>query len=162
MEALSADGGSVPPSSLDAVPPYIMHSFSPNMVGLQDVVGSNASALNWIVRYPAGSPLILSMVDSGGHQGGVEAQYTVVAGSTNACLPQPVATTFQVTANATILNTCDALKLSISGGKKPYTLSVLITDISEDTVMMGPNDDQFTWINKAPPNTTVLVSAQDA
>ncbi|TDL21336.1 hypothetical protein BD410DRAFT_898940 [Rickenella mellea] len=27
---------------------------------------------------------------------------------------------------------------------------------------MGPNDDQFTWINTAPPSTSVIVSARDA
>lgn len=48
--------------------------------------------------------------------------------------------------------TCDALTISLSGGEKPYTLTILG---QEDHVIqnntMGPNDDRFEFINRNPP-----------
>ena len=47
------------------------------------------------------------------------------------------------------LNTCEFLSVHITGGQKPYTFIVAETDTIRATanVTMGPNDDQFDFLN---------------
>src|SRR5690349_1160601 len=47
------------------------------------------------------------------------------------------------------LNTCAILSVHITGGQKPYTFMVAETDTIRASVntTMGPNDDQFDFVN---------------
>ncbi|KAG1750635.1 uncharacterized protein EDB91DRAFT_1108553 [Suillus paluster] len=75
----------------------------------------------WQVTHPAGSQLLLALVDSLGNSGGVlPTVFTVTSGLSN-CLPTSVVTP-TVTTNATHIEPCDSWHLSISGGVPPYTI----------------------------------------
>ena len=48
--------------------------------------------------------------------------------------------------------TCESWGLTIKGGEKPYTVSLSALDSHTITnVTMGPDDDVFTYINRAAP-----------
>lgn len=78
----------------------------------------------WQVKHPAGSQLLLALVDSLGNSGGVlPTVFTVSSGSSD-CLPAPPASgvTPTIITNATHIEPCDSWQMSISGGVPPYTI----------------------------------------
>ncbi|TFY73611.1 hypothetical protein EWM64_g10401 [Hericium alpestre] len=110
-------------------------------------VGMDPSDLSWQVNYPAGSQLMLALIDADGNSGGVMPSILTVA------VPS-------VTANVTQdLAACEPLGLTIRGGTRPYTVSVVGIDSAVSNFTLGPRDDIFTWTNQASVDTDVLCKA---
>lgn len=63
-----------------------------------------------------------------------------------------------VTSNVTdTLNTCDPWNILVGGGKKPYTLYLAALNAPTITIVkMGANDNLYTYINRAEPNTLLM------
>lgn len=78
----------------------------------------------WQVKHPAGSQLLLALVDSLGNSGGVLPTIFTVASGSSDCLPAPhtSAGTPTMITNATHIEPCDSWQMSISGGVPPYTI----------------------------------------
>ena len=63
----------------------------------------------------------------------------------------------QLTVNQASLQTCDPLVMDISGGQKPYKVMIAAANSPAVTnVTMGPNDDEYTWIDRAAPGSTLV------
>lgn len=118
---------------------------------------------------------MLTMIDSNMSTGGVEpAFYNVTgkhildgnllvlyltfsaAGNSQSCLytPPPASSLASIEPNVTdVLTTCQPWGLTVKGGTKPYQIvlealnSPVITNVT-----MGPDDDVFTFIDRADPN----------
>ncbi|THG95943.1 hypothetical protein EW026_g5799 [Hermanssonia centrifuga] len=107
------------------------------------------------------------MIDSNGSTGGVAPNlYTMNAGSDTSCLPTNPATSSLASIQPNVtgtLTTCQQWGLTIEGGKKPYTvvLSALNSPVITN-VTMGPDDDVFTFPDRADPNTSLMCSVVDA
>ena len=73
-----------------------------------------------------------------------------IGGSSQLCynafsLPTPVV---NLKINTTSLQTCDALQIDLSGGQKPYDISIVPQGSSMvRNVTLGPEDDRFIFIN---------------
>jgi hypothetical protein len=121
---------------------------------------------------------MLGMVDANGSAGGIAPiLYSVigkvhclsprnlyshlVAGTDKSCLPFALASNFVVKADiSTTLSTCQPWSMTISGGVKPYTVTLAALDSPIITnVTMGPVDDLFTYINRANPGTRLAGSS---
>ncbi|KAG0707261.1 hypothetical protein DFH29DRAFT_796817 [Suillus ampliporus] len=78
----------------------------------------------WQVTHPAGSQLLLALVDSLGNSGGVLPTVFTVASGPSDCPPAlpTSAVTPTVITNATYIEPCDSWHLSISGGVPPYAI----------------------------------------
>lgn len=78
----------------------------------------------WQVKHPAGSQLLLALVDSLGNSGGVLPTVFTVASGSSDCLPAlPTSAVYPVMiTNATHIEPCDSWQMSISGGLPPYTM----------------------------------------
>ncbi|KAG1742430.1 hypothetical protein EDB19DRAFT_613970 [Suillus lakei] len=78
----------------------------------------------WQVKHPAGSQLLLALVDSLGNSGGVLPTVFTVASGSSDCLPAlPTSSvTPTIISNITHIEPCDSWHLSISGGVPPYTI----------------------------------------
>lgn len=153
-------------TSAVGVPPYYVVAFEPGGVPTTQNVGNSSGNLSWLVDHAAGVTLMLTMIDSNGSTGGIPINfYNVTTGGTNTCHPTPNrANLATVTPNVTDhLTTCDPWGLTISGGTKPYTvvLSALNSPVITN-VTMGPNDDVFTFPDRADPNTELMASVVDA
>ncbi len=122
---------------------------------------------------------MLTMIDSNGSTGGVAPNlYTMngmlytplpwnslalfirIAGSDTSCLPTNPATSSLASIQPNVtgtLTTCQQWGLTIEGGKKPYTvvLSALNSPVITN-VTMGPDDDVFTFPDRADPNTSLM------
>jgi hypothetical protein len=147
------------------VPPYYMMAMELGGTPTIDYVGTDRTALSWVVNHAAGTKLMLSMVDSNGSAGGIPPNlYTVGAGIDTSCLPPPTPYEFTVSANVTnTLTTCQPWGITINGGIQPYsvTLAALNSPIITN-VTMGPTDNSFTYIDRANPNTQLLVAVSDS
>lgn len=78
----------------------------------------------WQVKHPAGSLLLLTLVDSLGNSGGVLPTVFTVASGSSDCLPtlSTPAIAPTIITNATYIEPCDSWQMSISGGVPPYTI----------------------------------------
>ncbi|KIK81565.1 hypothetical protein PAXRUDRAFT_155821, partial [Paxillus rubicundulus Ve08.2h10] len=92
---------------------YYLLAFEPGGMATTSLVGLDASSLHWQVRYPAGSQLLLALVDSLGTSFGV--------------LPTPLTTTQPKISSSVFdhLVPCGTWDLSVSGGRAPYTVSIV-------------------------------------
>ncbi|KAJ7061656.1 hypothetical protein C8F01DRAFT_144115 [Mycena amicta] len=163
--------GTLPISALPAakqpVPPFYMISFAAGSTPVTEFVGTNASALQWTVRHPVGSQLILEVVDSQGTSGGLDVPlYTVIAGATTDCIPAVPNPSFKITSstsNGGTINTCDPWTLFISGGAPPYSVTVAALNTPDVTnVTMGPTDTVFQYINRAHPDSQMIAAISDS
>lgn len=78
----------------------------------------------WQVKHPAGSQLLLALVDSLGNSGGVlPTVFTVGSGSSD-CLPAlPTSAVAPIIiTNTSHIEPCDSWQMSVSGGVPPYTI----------------------------------------
>jgi hypothetical protein len=104
----------------------------------------------------------MTMFDSIGNSGGVLTEtYTVAGSKTGAnasCIPSTSSPILTVTSNATSkINTCDVVKLSISGGQKPYMVSIAETNSEAPfNITMGAKDDIYSWVNNLTPGNQVI------
>lgn len=78
----------------------------------------------WQVKHPAGSQLLLALVDSLGNSGGVlPTVFTVASGSSDCLSALPTsAIAPMIITNASHIEPCDSWQMSISGGVPPYTI----------------------------------------
>ncbi|KAK7018624.1 hypothetical protein R3P38DRAFT_2983573 [Favolaschia claudopus] len=155
-----------PNNNTHGVPPFYMLAF-PVGSGTPSttLIGTDESKLSWTVNQPVGSQLLLTVVDSQGSSGGVPPNlFTVVAGQSTQCIPQPSNDPpFTVTANVTdTLTTCQPWGITIKGGVPPYNLTLAAVNSPIITnVTMGPVDDQFTFIDRADPGTQLIAAISD-
>ncbi|KAJ6617920.1 hypothetical protein B0H10DRAFT_2218082 [Mycena sp. CBHHK59/15] len=154
-----------PANNTHGVPPFYMMAMAVNGTPSMSLIGTDESNLSWTVNQPVGTELLLYVVDSQGSSGGVPPNtFTVTAGQTTQCIPAPSTDPpFTVTANVTgTINTCQPWGLTIKGGAPPYnlTLAALNSPIITN-VTMGPNDDAFTFIDRADPNTQLIAAISD-
>ncbi|KAL1942340.1 hypothetical protein VTO73DRAFT_6404 [Trametes versicolor] len=134
-----------------------------------DPIGDDASQLSWQNTHRHDAQLLLTVMDSNGSTAGFPAQFfNVIAasagGDTSCLIPAPTSSTPVITANVTQnLQTCQPWGLSITGGTKPYnvTLGQLSAPVITN-VTMGPEDDVFTYINRASPNQPLIAAVVDA
>ncbi|CAK5263604.1 unnamed protein product [Mycena citricolor] len=147
------------------IPPYFMGVFAIGGTPSVTPIGSNASSLSWTVDQPIGTKLLLTVFDGTGSSGGVPPLlYEVVAGSTTQCsTPASTEPAFTVTANVTdSLATCAPWGLTIVGGQPPYNITIAALNSPVITnVTMGPNFDQFTYINRAEPASKLIAAVSD-
>nr|GAT54395.1 predicted protein [Mycena chlorophos] len=117
------------------VPPYYMMSFPINNMGTPHptLIGTGQTGLSWTVDQPIGAEMLLYVVDSTGSSGGVPPQtFTVVAGTHRQC------------------------------GTPPYNVTLAAIDSPVVTnVTMGPDDDVFTFIDRANPDTILIAGISD-
>ncbi|KAF7361276.1 hypothetical protein MSAN_01160000 [Mycena sanguinolenta] len=146
-------------------PPFYMMAIPTGGAPSVTLIGDAEDSLNWTVDQPVGSQLLLQVIDSQGSSGGVPPHlFTVVDGQTTQCIP-PASNDppFTVEANVTdTLTTCQPWGIIIKGGVRPYNVTLAAIDSPVVTnVTMGPNDDQFTFIDRADPNTQLIAAVSD-
>ncbi|KAF8170906.1 hypothetical protein K438DRAFT_1982463 [Mycena galopus ATCC 62051] len=150
-----------PASNTHGVPPFYMMAFAIGGTPSTTLIGTDESNLSWTVN----QPLLLQVVDSQGSSGGVPPNlFTVVAGQSTQCIPAASNDPpFTVEANVTdTLTTCQPWGIKIKGGTPPYDLTLAAVNSSLVTnVTMGPADDQFTFIDRADPNTQLIAAISD-
>ncbi|KAI5476234.1 hypothetical protein MNV49_007934 [Pseudohyphozyma bogoriensis] len=113
-----------PGSSVQSVSPFFFTSAAVGYVPTVQYVGTAlGGSFNWTPTYPVGTAVNLAMTDSGNNSGGSISGYTVVAGSTSCATPN-VTSPISFTVNPGN-EPCDEIDITISGGKKPYTVSVI-------------------------------------
>ncbi|KAF8188462.1 hypothetical protein K438DRAFT_1833598 [Mycena galopus ATCC 62051] len=143
-----------------AVPPLYMMAFAVDGTPSTSFIGTNQSNLTWTVNYPVGTQLVLGVVDSLGHSGGIDSPvYTVTDGATTQCVP---ATTpepgFKISGNVTdVLQTCQPWGLTIEGGTPPYNITIAQMNSPNVTnATLGPIDTVFTYINRMEPGNQLI------
>ncbi|THH09966.1 hypothetical protein EW145_g1645 [Phellinidium pouzarii] len=149
------------------VPPYYLIAFKQNGFPTTSFIGSDPTKLSWQVNQASGSSLILTVADANGNSGGEpDDLYTIIDGDST-CLPSAPSTgNLTLTANISTsdpLETCQPLGLRVFGGQKPYNISIAALNSQVVTnVSLGGNDDVMTWVNRANPDTQLIVSVSDA
>ncbi|OBZ72846.1 hypothetical protein A0H81_07009 [Grifola frondosa] len=147
-------------------PSYSLLAFELGGVPTTTALGSNVSQLApWQVNHRIGASLLLTVVDGDGNIGGFPPNLFTVAGNDASCLPpMSLAQSIRITPNVTSsLSTCQQWGLSITGGAKPYNLSIAAVNSPVLTnVTMGPSDDHFTYIDRANPGTQLIAAVVDA
>ncbi|KAJ7262787.1 hypothetical protein B0H12DRAFT_1270164 [Mycena haematopus] len=154
-----------PANDTHGVPPFYMMALPVGGTPTVDLIGTDESNLSWTVNQPVNSQLLLQVIDSQGSSGGVPPNlFTVAKGQTTQCIP--AASTdppFTVEANVTeALTTCQPWGIIIKGGVPPYNVTLAAINSPVVTnVTMGPDDDQFTFIDRADPNTQLIAAVSD-
>ena len=117
-----------------------------------------------------GASLVMYLVDSIGNMGGFDFAYVIsenplrhlsqqpvienprLDGSSSNCRPTVPYTPINMTFDKQQFAVCDSLMISISGGTKPYTLTIIgqVTQPMQN-VTMGPKDDSYEFVNKNGP-----------
>ncbi len=83
--------------------------------------------------------------------------YMHIAGSTSSCHPSSPSSPVHVVANVPQVNTCDAATANITGGTKPYTVSIMPSNGDIPTnFTLGAEDDLFTYVNRVQPGSSFL------
>lgn len=82
------------------------------------------------------------------------------AGSDSSCLPSPSSTDLKIISNVStseLLQTCQPLGFQVTGGTKPYTISIAALDSTLVTnVTMGSDHDLLTYINRVSPGDQLV------
>ncbi|KAI0325142.1 hypothetical protein GY45DRAFT_1312648 [Cubamyces sp. BRFM 1775] len=132
-------------------------------------IGDNPNQLTWQNTHHGGAKLLLTVVDSIGQTGGFPTSFfnSVAAspGSDTTCLiPEPTPSTPRIVSSITgNLNTCEPWKLSITGGTKPYNVTLAQLGAGNITVApMGPYDDVFVYIDRAGPGFPLIAGVTDS
>ncbi|KAF8586764.1 hypothetical protein K439DRAFT_917258 [Ramaria rubella] len=140
-------------------PPY--YFFAHEAAGITTVhsLGSDINNLTWTVDHAAGSQLVLSMADAAGNSGGVAPNlYTVTSSGSTSCHAQNPTSPVSITTNVTkSLQSCEILPIKVSGGTKPYTVTV--TALASGAVTnftLSSQFDTYNWVNRASPNAQLL------
>jgi len=154
-----------PANDTHGVPPFYMMALPTGGTPNVTPIGTDESQLTWTVNQPVGSQLLLQVIDSQGSSGGVPPNlFTVVAGQTTQCIvAASTEPPFTVEANVTdTLTTCQPWGIIIKGGVPPYNVTLAAINSPVVTnVTMGPLDDQFTFIDRADPNTQLIAAVSD-
>ncbi|KAF8496351.1 hypothetical protein JB92DRAFT_2990455, partial [Gautieria morchelliformis] len=152
--------------STPAQPPYTLIAYESAGIPTRQVVGSDPNNLFWTVDHAPQSQLAISMTDSAGNAGGVGEQvYTVVPSTSGtACHASSPVSPISMTTNTTkAITTCEVLPLKMSGGTKPYTVTVAFLGAPVVTnFTLGAAFDTYNWVNRASPNSQIIASVSDA
>ncbi|KAH9848242.1 hypothetical protein C2E23DRAFT_740024 [Lenzites betulinus] len=132
-------------------------------------IGSDPTQLLWQNTHHGNAQLLLTVMDSNGSTAGFPPSFfNVIAASdgkdTSCLIPVPTPSTLRITPNVTAdLQTCQPWGLTITGGTKPYsvTLGQLNSGVITN-VTMGPLDDVLTYINRASPDEPLVAAVVDA
>ncbi|KAI8977853.1 hypothetical protein BD414DRAFT_157509 [Trametes punicea] len=156
------------------VAPYYMLAVEVEGITSYTLIGDDPSHLFWQNTHRRDAQLLLSVADSAGNTGGFPTSFfsvirtssrTAAPGSDTSCLASPpTPSTPRITPNVTTtLETCEPWGLSITGGTKPYniTLAQVASGVITNTTM-GVEDDVFTYINRATPNEQLIAAVADA
>ncbi|EJD08454.1 uncharacterized protein FOMMEDRAFT_69934, partial [Fomitiporia mediterranea MF3/22] len=108
----------------DVVPPFYMFSFELGGIARSDFLGSDAQNLTWTVRHSQGA--CNTICDRQGQSSDIITQVA----------------------------TCDDLTLAITGGVKPYTVSVLGLNFTNFT--LGTENDEFKYLNQDTPGDSFI------
>ncbi|EJC98247.1 uncharacterized protein FOMMEDRAFT_97153, partial [Fomitiporia mediterranea MF3/22] len=118
------------------VPPYYMFAWKVNGVPTVSPLGSDLSSLSWKVNHASDN------------------------GSGSSCLPPTPSTTITISPNVSTsdsVDTCEPLGLSMTGGKKPYTVSIAgMNTVLVSNVTLNDGDDVLTWPNRVNPNNQFI------
>ncbi|KAH8827222.1 hypothetical protein DL96DRAFT_1710361 [Flagelloscypha sp. PMI_526] len=148
-------------------PPYYMLALAQNGAVESQNIGSDPTNLKWIPRFPAQTKLLLNVHDSNGSSGGVPTTLSTVAtGQNTNCIPSTLSSPpkdFAVSANVTTkIETCKPWGLRITGGVKPYKVTLLALNSPVTTnITMGPQDDGYVYINRADPGSQLFAAVSD-
>ncbi|TFY65594.1 hypothetical protein EVG20_g5495, partial [Dentipellis fragilis] len=157
-----------PASNLSSVgrPPYFMVAYELDGLTTVSPIDMEGGNLSWQVNYPTGSQLVLSLVDSEGNSGGVlPSVFSVSGGGSSSCLSSVRGSSARpvLAANVTKgISTCQSLGLTMSGGVRPYTVSIAEIGSTVSNFTLAQEDNYFTYINHAASSTALLVSMSDA
>ncbi|KAI0776875.1 hypothetical protein BD413DRAFT_231340 [Trametes elegans] len=150
-------------------PPYFMMALEVEGITTVTPIGDDPAHLSWQNTHRRNAALLLTVMDSAGNTGGFPVSFFNViaasAGADTSCLiPAPTASTSRITPNVTTtIETCEPWGLTITGGTKPY--SVTLAQIASGVitnVTMGPEDDVFTFIDRADPDRQLMAGVVDA
>ncbi|TBU40519.1 hypothetical protein BD309DRAFT_899770 [Dichomitus squalens] len=152
-------------SNTTGTPPYYMFAYAPQGTTIVSHLGDDPKSLSWQVQHPKGSKLFLTIVDGEGNTGGfANSFFDVVAGASTSCQPPAPKDPPVVHSNVTTaINTCDPWGLTVTGGVKPYSISLAAIRAPVVTnVTMGPNDDVLIYVDRADPGSQILAAVVDA
>ncbi len=80
-----------------------------------------------------------------------------IAGSTSSAIRRPLPRQCMLWQNDPQVNTCDAATANITGGTKPYTVSIMPSNGDIPTnFTLGAEDDLFTYVNRVQPGSSFL------
>lgn len=107
---------------------------------------------------------MLSVLDSQGNLGEIPPNLFSVTNGNTACLPTPPNSNLILTTNVTgTLQTCQPWGLTIAGGTPPYTVSLAsLGSVTVTNATLSPDENLFTYINRANPNGQLLAAVSDA
>ncbi|KAF8496353.1 hypothetical protein JB92DRAFT_2990520 [Gautieria morchelliformis] len=151
--------------STPAQPPYTLFAYESGGIPTRQLVGSDPNNLFWTVDHASQSQLAISMADSAGNTGGVgQPVYTVVPSTSGtACHANSPISPISMTTNTTnAITTCEVLPLRMSGGTKPYTVTVAFLNSVVTNFTLGAAFDTYNWVNRASPNSQIIASVSDA
>ncbi|KZT35557.1 hypothetical protein SISSUDRAFT_1051199 [Sistotremastrum suecicum HHB10207 ss-3] len=143
-----------PGDSYTPQPPFYMMAYEVNGPTTSSFLGSDPNSLSWQINHAAGAQLLLYVVDAGGVPGGVAGSvYTIQSGSTSSCHSTSSASPVEIRSAATTITTCNSLEFAFGGGTLPYTVTILVTNLSGPSVnlTLGPDDNEYTWIDMVDP-----------
>ncbi|RDB22408.1 hypothetical protein Hypma_010517 [Hypsizygus marmoreus] len=142
---------------------FYMIALAVNGTPTTSLVGTSRNSLSWVVNQPAGTSMLLYLLDSNGATGITPPfLYTVISGQSNSCLPAPT-TDFTISGNPTVeLSTCEPWTITMNGGTSPYNIVLAAPDSDEVTnVTMIPGDNFYSYINRASPDSSLLAAVHD-
>lgn len=145
-------------------PPYYMFAYAPEGTTIVSHIGDKADSLQWQVQHPKGSKLMLTIVDGNNNTGGFSSNFYEVTAGTTTCQPPTPNNPPKIQANVTTtISTCEPWGLTVTGGVKPYTISLAALRSPVITnVTMGAQDDVFTFVDRADPGTQLIAAVIDA
>ncbi|KAH7914903.1 hypothetical protein BJ138DRAFT_999013, partial [Hygrophoropsis aurantiaca] len=136
--------------------PYYILAFEVGGVSTSSFIGVNADSLRWQVNHPAGSWLVLSLVDAHGNSGGVLPKlFTVQKNGSNAdssCLHSPPACRSYPEISLNVSDepgACTSWSISVTSGVPPYTISFASLGSSEvfNYSVVAQEENSFSAIN---------------
>ncbi|KLO17898.1 hypothetical protein SCHPADRAFT_146594 [Schizopora paradoxa] len=148
---------------LGVVPPFFVISYELGGITNTEWLGDSYNQnWTWVVRHPQGAQIFVDVVDSLGNSGGVGAT-TVKAGSTSSCHASSPSSPVHVVASVPQVSTCDSVTANITGGTKPYTVSIMPSNGDIPTnFTLDAGDDMFTYVNRVQPGSSFLITAADS
>lgn len=152
-------------STSRGTPPYYMLALALRGIPRLYDIGESEDDLSWTSDFPGGTELLLTVLDSNSSVGGISPiTRTALHGPSSACIKEQESSDFTVTANVTdTLNTCDPWGITVSGGVPPYrfTFAAPYSTVLTNFTSEGDELDTLTYINRAYPDSQLLVAVSD-
>jgi hypothetical protein len=114
------------------------------------------------VNYPAGTQLVIGIVDAFSLFGGWAPTLTVASSSDSSCLNSISSPSLTVSLNTTSVSQCGVVGVQVSGGQAPYTFTVFPASGVTETynVTSGVNDNYLSWVNNFGPSNQVAIGVR--